>query len=201
MHLNSESLGKWFTDQGDYTHNINYDLDENSIIMDLGGYKGAWAQQIIDKYNPNVYIIEPVTAFCDFMVDLFSENEKVKILNCGVSDNNKEGSIYMAGDATSSTLSTGTAINTSFYTIDSILEKFNLNEVDLLQINIEGDEYVLLENMLKTGSINKFKNIQVQFHLGVENDVFRRDKIREGFILNGFTNKFNYPFVWESWQK
>ena len=39
MHLNSESLGKWFADQGDYTHNINYDLDENSIVIDLGGYK------------------------------------------------------------------------------------------------------------------------------------------------------------------
>jgi hypothetical protein len=175
MHLNSESLGKWFADQGDYTHNINYDLDENSIVIDLGGYKGAWAQQIIDKYNPNVYIIEPVMAFYNFMVDLFSENEKVKILNCGVSDSNKEGSIYIAEDA--------------------------LNEVDLLQINIEGDEYLLLEHMLKTGSINKFKNVQVQFHLGVENDISRREKIQEGFILHGFKNRFNYPFVWESWQK
>jgi FkbM family methyltransferase len=201
MHLNSESLGKWFADQGDYTHNINYDLDENSIVIDLGGYKGAWAQQIIDKYNPNVYIIEPVMAFYNFMVDLFSENEKVKILNCGVSDSNKEGSIYIAEDATSSTLSKGTAIDVSFYTIDSILEKWDLNEVDLLQINIEGDEYLLLEHMLKTGSINKFKNVQVQFHLGVENDISRREKIQEGFILHGFKNRFNYPFVWESWQK
>jgi hypothetical protein len=55
--------------------------------------------------------------------------------------------------------------------------------------------------MLETGIVNIFKNIQIQFHLGVENDVERRDKIRNGLILNGFKNNFDYPFVWESWGK
>ena len=45
----------------------------------------------------------------------------------------------------------------------------------------------------------KFKNIQIQFHLGIENDIERRDKIREGLIKNGFKINFDYPFVWESW--
>jgi len=58
-----------------------------------------------------------------------------------------------------------------------------------------------LENMLETGSINKFKNIQIQFHMGIEGDVERRNKIRAGLQNNGFKNKFDYPFVWESWYK
>ena len=55
--------------------------------------------------------------------------------------------------------------------------------------------------MLKTGIINKFKNIQIQYHLGIEGDIERRDKIREGLEEKGFKEKFNYPFVWESWYK
>jgi hypothetical protein len=55
--------------------------------------------------------------------------------------------------------------------------------------------------MLETGDINKFKNIQVQFHLGVENDIIRRNNIREGLIKNRFEINFDYPFVWESWKK
>jgi FkbM family methyltransferase len=199
--LNGAELGRWFTDRGDYTHNITYDLNENSIIMDLGGYTGIWAQQMIVKYNPNVYIVEPVPSFYDGMVSKFENNPKVKLLNVGVGIEDRDGIIYMGGDGTSSNLINENGINVKFNTIDTILNNFGLEYADLIQINIEGDEYPLLENMILTGSINKFKNIQIQFHLGVENDVDRRNKIREHLILNGFKINFDYPFVWESWRK
>lgn len=198
---NSSEITRWFSDNGDYTHNITYNLTEESIIMDLGGYTGVWAQQMIDKYNPNVYILEPVTKFYDGMVNKFLSNGKVHLMNVGIGTEDKDGFIFMSGDATSSNLANGESISVKFNSIDTILEKWGLNEVDLIQINIEGDEYPLLEHMLKTGSINKFKNIQVQFHLGIENDVKRRDKIRDGLVKNGFKNNFDYPFVWESWGK
>jgi len=198
---NSGVITKWFADNGDYTHNITYNLTDKSVIMDLGGYTGVWAQQMIDKYNPNVYIIEPVTKFYEGMVNKFSNNSKVHLMNVGVSTEDKDGFIYISGDATSSNLVKGESISVKFNSIDTILKKWGLNEVDLIQINIEGDEYSLLEHMLETGSINKFKNIQVQFHLGIENDVKRREKIRDGLSKNGFKNNFDYPFVWESWGK
>jgi FkbM family methyltransferase len=196
---NSDEIIKWFRDNGDYTHNITYNLTENSVIMDLGGYTGVWAQQMIDKYNPNVYILEPVTSFYEGMVTKFSNNTKVHLMNIGIGVEDKEGVIFMSGDGTSSNLTNGKSINVKFNTINNVLEKWGLNEVDLIQINIEGDEYQLLEHMLHNGSINKFKNIQVQFHLGIENDVERRNKIKDGLIANGFKNNFDYPFVWESW--
>lgn len=199
--LNIEEINKWFTDRGDYTHNITYDLNEDSIIMDLGGYTGVWAQQMIEKYNPYLYILEPVPNFYNGMVSKFSNNNKVKLLNVGISNEDKDGVIFMNGDATSSNLINGESINVKFNTIETILKKFKLESVDLIQINIEGDEYLLLENMLSTGFVNKFKNIQVQFHLGIQNDIERRNKIREGLALNGFKNNFDYPFVWESWGK
>jgi len=199
--LNSNEIGRWFNDRGDYTHNITYDLNENSIIMDLGGYNGVWAQQMIEKYNPNVYILEPVHSFYDGMVSKFENNSKVRLLNVGVGIEDKDGIIYMGGDGSSSNLINGNGINVKFNTIDTILNNFGLEYVDLIQINIEGDEYPLLENMILTGSINKFKNIQIQFHLGIEGDIERREKIRNNLLDNGFKINFDYPFVWESWGK
>jgi FkbM family methyltransferase len=199
--LNNIEIVRWFNDRGDYTHNITYDLNENSTIMDLGGYTGVWAQQMIDKYNPNVYIIEPVPEFYNGMVLKFKDNPKVKLLNVGVGVEDKDGTIFMGGDGTSSNLSDGEIIKVKLNTIDTILKSWGLDVVDLIQINIEGDEYPLLENMIETGSVNKFKNIQIQFHLGIENDIERRNTIRNGLTKNGFKNKFDYPFVWESWNK
>lgn len=204
MNLNNESLKRWFADNGDYTHNITYDLNENSKVMDLGGYTGIWANQIINKYNPFVYILEPIPSFFEVMKEKFKDNNKVSLLNLGVSTEEKDGIIYLNNDgsSTSNTFATVTeSINVKFKTIDKILEDFKLDYIDLLQINIEGDEYDLLDYMLETKVINKFKNIQVQFHMGVENDILRREKIRKGFINNNFEINFDYPFVWESWKQ
>jgi FkbM family methyltransferase len=195
-------IDKWVKDRGDHTHNITYDLNENSVVMDLGGYTGVWGKQIINKYNPNMYILEPIGQFYNFMVDKFSSNNKVHLMNAGVSTENKSGKLFVSTDASSSTFNSHReAVEAKFYNMETILNKWNLNVVDLVQINIEGDEYPLLEDMLKTGIINKFKNIQIQYHLGIEGDRERRDKIRKGLEENGFKEKFNYAFVWESWYK
>jgi len=123
------------------------------------------------------------------------------LMNVGISTEDKDGFIFMSGDGTSSNLKNGQSISVKFNSIETVLEKWGLNKIDLIQINIEGDEYPVLEHMLKTGSITRFKNVQIQFHLGIENDVERRNKIREGLIKIGFKNNFDYPFVWESWTK
>jgi len=199
--LNSNEISRWFKDRGDFTHNVDYDLNEDSVIMDLGGYTGVWVQMMIDKYNPNVYIIEPIPKFYNGMVSKFSSNSKVNLLDVGISNEDKDGVIYMNGDGTSTNLASGDVVDVKFNTMETLLKKWDLDSVDLLQINIEGDEYALLENMIECGVINKFKNIQIQFHTGIENDIKRREKICKGLIKNGFKNKFNYPFVWEGWTK
>jgi len=169
--------------------------------MEFGGYTGEWAQQIINKYNPNVYIVEPVNIFYEGMITRFANNNKVHLMNVGVGIEDKDGFIYLNGDATSSSLVNQNALKITYKSIDTILKIWELKEIDLVQINIEGDEYPLLEHMLDTGLINRFKNIQIQFHLEHENAIMKRDKIREGLVTKGFRINFDYPFVWESWEK
>jgi FkbM family methyltransferase len=199
--LNKDEVKRWFSDRGDYTHNITYGLTEDSNVIDLGGFTGLWAKQIIEQYNPNMYIIEPIDKFYNGMVDTFKGNSKVNLLNVAVGTENKDGVIHLNGDATSTNISIGESVNIKYKTMKTLLDTWKLESVDLIQINIEGDEYVLLEDMLESGLINKFNNIQVQFHYGIDDDVNRRDKIQQGLIYNGFKEKFNYPFVWECWTK
>ena len=199
--LNKNEVQRWFADKGDYTHNITYDLNEDSVVMDLGGFTGLWAKQIIGKYNPNMYIIEPIYEFYNGMVKTFEDNDKVHLLNVAAGTENKNSTIYLNGDATSANLNTGVGVDIEYNTMEKLLEEFEVDSVDLIQINIEGDEYPLLEDMLKTGMVNKFKNIQIQFHNGIDNHIERRNNIRRGLSDNRYPEKFNYEFVWESWTK
>jgi FkbM family methyltransferase len=201
MNLHPEIIKKWFEDNGDYTHNLNYPLNENSNVIEIGGYIGVWSQQIIDKFNCNVFIVEPIEEFFQVLKQKFKKNNKVTLLKSAVSSENKKGIIYHNGDGSSSILNNENPNEVDFITIDNMLDMFKLNNVDLIQINIEGEEYTLLEHMIKTGTINFFKNIQIQFHLGITDDVLRRENIRNELIKNGFEINFDYPFVWESWYK
>ena len=200
----TQEIQQWFASNGDDTHLINYDLNENSTIMDLGGYTGVWIEKMIKKYNPTAYAIEPIKSFFEIMENKFNGNNKVNLVNLGVSNENKKSLIYLSGDGSSSR-GTGNSEEVELVTMDNLLDRCKLNNVDLLQINIEGEEYPLLEHMLETGSINRFKNIQIQFHgsgHGFDFDpVSRRRKIQNGLIKNGFIQKYNFEFVWESWQK
>jgi len=208
MRQDSESLTRWFSDNGDYTHNLNYDLNENSIIIDLGGFKGVWVDEILKKLNPvipNIILVEPVPEFYSHLVEKFKGYEKIKVVNYGVSTDKYEcvKHLYESTDGSSTNFknANGQSIDIKTLPIEKILQDNEIDKVDLIQINIEGDEYGLMEHMLKEDIVHRFNNIQIQFHLGIENDRERRDNIQKELISKGFTNKFNYPFVWESWSK
>jgi FkbM family methyltransferase len=199
--LNQTEIKKWVQDRGDDTHIINHNLNQDSVVIDLGGYKGLWAKQMIKKYNPYVYIIEPINEYYHSLVDTFKDNKKVHILNVAVGIEDKDGVIYLNGDGTSTNISSNEIRNIEFKSMVTLLKMWDLKNVDLIQINIEGDEYLLLENIISNGIIDNFKNIQIQFHYGIENDTLRRETIRQGLLNKGFKEKFNYPFVWECWTK
>lgn len=197
----SQDFDKWFMDDGDSTHSINHQLDENSFVMDLGGYTGIWSQKIIDKYNCNVFIIEPVKEFHNILLDKYRHNPKVHILNVGVSTEDCLGGIHIDGDRTSTNINQGVFQEVEFNTLNTIMNKFKIDKIDLLQINIEGDEYKLLEYLHNNLELfRSIKKYQIQFHTNVDNCEIRRGIIQQNFINNGYEKTYDYPFIWECWK-
>jgi FkbM family methyltransferase len=197
--INQESNVKWFADNGNYTHAINYNINEYSMVVDVGGYIGLWADLIIEKYNPYITIVEPIKDFYDQLCNKFKDNPKVTVLNYGISTTNKSDVIYLNGDGTSKYLTNDKPITVNFITIDELLKIIKRDNVELMQINIEGEEFPLLENMIDTGTILKFNNIQVQFHTFIEDAFEKRNNIQKGLEKNNFKKLYDYPFVFEAW--
>jgi FkbM family methyltransferase len=197
--INQESNVKWFADNGNYTHAINYDINENSMVIDIGGYMGLWVDLIIDKYNPYITIVEPIKEFYNELIKKFINNPKVKVLNYGISNVNKIDYLYLNGDGTSKYITNSTPVEVNFITIDKLLGIINRESVELVQINIEGEEFPLLENMIESGSVLKFDNIQVQFHTFIDGAFEKRINIQNKLEENNFKKLYDYPFVFEAW--
>lgn len=189
----------WFVINGDRTFRLNYDLNENSIVFDLGGYEGQWASDIFSKYCCYVHIFEPVKKFSNSIKKRFINNSKIIVHQFGLSEENKVAKIAVDKNS-SSVFKKGCALEniTLFKAID-FMQKNNIYNIDLMKINIEGGEYDLLDHLILTDFIKNIKNIQIQFH-----DFVANSEQRMLIIQNNLTKSHNltyqYPFVWENWK-
>jgi len=56
-------------------------FNKDSIIFDCGGFKGEYTDDIIHKYNCNVYIYEPIKEFSDRLINKYKNNKKIHVIN------------------------------------------------------------------------------------------------------------------------
>jgi FkbM family methyltransferase len=194
---------KWLSERGDWTYRLNYDLNKDSIVIDAGGYQGWFAEQIYNKYKCNVYVFEPVKSYYDLIVNKFKNNPKIKVFHYGVGGVTETVDINLQGDGTSVHTKNNKFAGTESIKIVNILDclkDLGLENVDLLKLNIEGEEYPLLESLIKNNELKRFSNIQVQFHNFFNGEEQRRNAIRKSLIKD-FTLDYDFEFVWEGWKQ
>ena len=198
--LQRQRVLPWFAANGDETLRLNYDLNDKSIVFDIGGYKGEFARDIFCKYNATIYIFEPIKAFFQIIQSKFVNNQKVKIHNFGLAGKDDQMQISMSDNASSVFLKTENTETIHLKSIVNFIRENNIQTVDLIKINIEGGEYELLESLIENNLISVFKNIQVQFHdFLLENGKERMNKIQEN-LSKTHQITYQYEFVWENWE-
>jgi hypothetical protein len=80
------------------------------------------------------------------------------------------------------------------------MSKHNINKVDLMQVNIEGEEYPLFEKWITSDILKNFQYIQIQFHRVGNDYEERRQNIHRGMENLGFELRWDYDYVFESWK-
>jgi len=192
----------WFRKNGDTNLRVNYNLDENSLVLDVGGYKGDWTSSIFNRYKCTIFIFEPVKSFYNIISERFQDNKKIQIYNFGLGTRDTTMAISLSNDASSFHQESGTSTKEfcKIIDIDKFFLKNNLKHIDLIKINIEGGEYELVEKIIQSGLVERIENLQIQFHNFIPGAFGKRKKIQEA-LTNTHKLTYNYPFVWENWRK
>jgi hypothetical protein len=86
MSPHEKMVSRWYHDQGETTLRLNYDLDEHSLVFDLGGYKGQWASDVFSMYRCNIFVFEPVKAYANNIRQRFVKNPNINVFECYVSE-------------------------------------------------------------------------------------------------------------------
>ena len=182
----------------------DYDLNDHSTVIDVGGYEGDFASEIYSRYRCTVFVFEPVSKYVTYLSQRFKNNNSIKIIPRGLGAKNESLTINVMDEASSYNRA-ASIHKKSTEEIISILDALefikenNINKVDLIKINIEGAEYDLLDRLIELKYIPACVNLQIQFHDFYPNFQSRYSKIKSELEK---THKltYSYPFVWENWQ-
>jgi FkbM family methyltransferase len=195
-----ELYNAWFAARGDKTLRLQYPLSHDSLVFDVGGYKGEWAAEIYERFACRIFIFEPVKLYARQIQKRFAGSPGVKVFPYGLGSSDRTATISVDNDSSSLFRHSDDAEEIEIRNVVDFLRTENIVDIDLMKINTEGAEYELLESLLQCGACENIKNLQVQFH-----KVFPEAEARMMAIQTalGVTHDltWQYRFIWENWTR
>lgn len=121
-------------------------LTSDSVVVEVGGYKGRWALQMANLYSPRLYVFEPQPWAWEVCCEVLLDRARVMEYALGVA------SVQMCmGEWETdgcSFLKEGTR-PAWMQEITSAYRLCGIDHVDVMMMNIEGYEYRLLPYMIE----------------------------------------------------
>jgi FkbM family methyltransferase len=159
---------------GDYSQVDSFLPSPHSVVIDVGANIGDWSIIVAKFYNAFVVAVEPVVSLfknLEMNVQLNSLNNCVKLVNCALGDH--AGTVHLNYDANTGYASASDgrdrtegeekADNYPVETLDNLVTRLNLQSLDLVKIDVEGNEFAVLKGSTQT--IVRFKpKIIVEVH-------------------------------------
>lgn len=180
------------------------ELNEDSVVFDVGGYMGEFTKEIQRIANCIIYIFEPVKKYYQIIIEDQNQNQKAHCFNFGLSSYSETTTINVQGESSSifvrkNNHSEDGREEIKIEAINKFITDNNLTKIDLLKLNIEGAEYELLDSMCdKSEIIHRVKTLLIQFHDFVPDAKKKREKIQKKLSLTHIKD-WDYPFIWEKW--
>lgn len=191
---------KWYADGGDDRYRFDYDLDERSFVVDLGGYEGQWASDLYARHRCRIAVFEPVARFARNIEARFRKNSDITVYACGLGATTRTETIYVHGASSSTHKKQTQSEQIEIVDAKQWFEEHSIESVQLMKVNIEGGEYELLERLVATGLIAKIDDIQVQFHNFAPDAAARMEQLQRAMRAT-HAPTYQYRFVWENWRR
>ncbi|MEO9595289.1 FkbM family methyltransferase [Rhodopirellula bahusiensis] len=176
------------------------DLGSKSIVLDLGGFRGEWADDIHARYGSTVHVFEPHPRFASELQSKYANHPSIHVHEVALSSSDGELILSDTGDASSAIREGEKSINGRRVEAGAYLQSIGVDHADLMKVNIEGGEYDILPHLASLGWLERIETIQVQFHDLCESSDDDRESIRRD-LAQSHGEDWCYPFVWEQWSK
>ena len=187
----------------DADHLYRADLDADSVVVDVGAFRGQGASQIHGLYACQVHGFEPNPYAYRALEERFADVDEVHTYSYGLGASDATLDLEVSGQGSSlHGLRDGRApeqtVEVQIRDIVTVLDELGLDQVDLLKMNIEGAEYDLLDRLLAAGAMPRVRYLLVQFHEWHPGAHRRRRAIRRQ-LRRTHDLVWDYPWIFELW--
>ena len=151
---------------------FDYKLNKNSIVFDVGGYKGDFTDYIVNKYNCGVHIFEPLRSHFKIILERFKNNPLVWPYSVALEDVDCVGNICVLDNSSGLYGDSGPYESIKIRDIYKFIKSFKYDKIDLIKLNCEGSEYKILAKLQSENFIDKVSNFVIQFHDNKDKNIY-----------------------------
>lgn len=174
-------------------------LKSSDSILVLGGYLGDSVDRWLEASSGLVMVVEPVAEYFQMLDSKFSGNPRVELFHLAVGDQNGMIEIYIDGMKSGSNAHSTLIQSAEIMAADDFLKKLPIKPT-VIEINIEGGEYLVMQNLFKSNLVEQVRTFLVQFHKYAYRDEIMRGEIREKLSAT-HAEIYCYEWVWERWDR
>lgn len=173
----------------------DYPLTADSLVVDVGAYRGDFTFDMRRLYDCRVTAVEPIAGHVMHLRSRFGHDPKVTILETALGF--QDGTIELKQDGDlSGPYAKGVPLQAKLTDAAKIISE----PIALLKLNVEGAEYDILERLYITGKMPLIRFLQVQFHPWGDMWEERHERARKR-LAEMHTCDWRVPMVWESWSR
>lgn len=175
---------------------LDWPLTRKSVVVEVGGFKGRWALQIVEKFQPRLYVFEPQQWAALVCAEILGKYTTTLAYGLGVRDEQ----VSMGGWETDgcSVLKQGDGWG-ELREIGAAFKALRIKHVDLMLMNIEGYEYQLIPHMLAQKIYPA--RLMVQFHKFADPDGTQLQAVQEALAQHGYKLAWSYGLVLMAWER
>lgn len=199
-------LGKWLA-ANSRGNPLLSDLgcSSSDVYLLLGAFQGNSILAFAEEFpGCRVLAFEPLPTAYDTAIQRCASLKNVTILPLAVSAKDEVISLYPRGDATSQAISPTNdtqSLSVMALGIDHVFRDYISDFEDVVfEVNIEGGEYSVLQQLLDSVNILRLRTLLIQFHNVDESSELTRSSIRAR-LRRTHRETFCFDWVWERWDR
>lgn len=164
-------------------------LNENSVVYSFGiGYDVSFDLEIINNFDLKIYAFDPTPKSIEWIKNQNLPKQFV-LKEFGLANfdgkakfHPNENPEYVSATMLEQPLTENEAYKVEVKTLKTIMRELGHKEIDLLKMDIEGEEYMVVDNIINSGI--KPGQLLIEFHhrfknIGVKQTIKMVDKLRK----------------------
>lgn len=201
-------LGDFYRAGGNALLYQDLPLTDTDRVLDAGGFHGEWTAGILVRYGCYCDLFEPAPEFMNLCSALLNRNPRVNLYPAALGGRERILRFTLAGSGTSAFTEQKEVFgfDAPVVAINAYLDRLRHQGLSpdipgalgCLKLNIEGGEYEVLETLLNSGVVDRFRCLLIQFHRQPEGYAIRYQRITRD-LARTHSRVWGFPYVWERW--